>query len=207
MKEKKLCIEKNIVQKEYFENKLSCSEIAAKYNINAQNVRYALKKYGFVLRGYKDSAFVKVCKRDIPKLKKWCNRCKKIKNKEMFSKNRNAGDGYDCFCKSCKQKDARLYFPNRNKKRLLLKAKLVKYKGNICFKCKTKDLPLSSYQFHHIDGTTKEKQISEMMINDKKLKDELDKCELVCANCHHQIHFGETKLSDMEVNYDIQSFG
>jgi len=46
-------------------------------------------------------------------------------------------------------------------------------------------------QFHHKDPEEKEHLISEMVTGDytlKKLKDEISKCELICANCHRIKH-------------------
>ena len=38
---------------------------------------------------------------DIPQSKKWCPRCKSIKNKKLFYKNRKNIDGYQSICKIC----------------------------------------------------------------------------------------------------------
>ena len=44
--------------------------------------------------------------------------------------------------------------------------------------------------FHHIDPSTKEFNISGGTKAISKLKQEVDKCILVCSNCHREIHAG-----------------
>lgn len=71
------------------------------------------------------------------------------------------------------------------------KSKLVAYKGGKCQVCgynKCND----ALEFHHIDPSTKSFTISSSNIykNMNKLKEEVDKCMLVCSNCHKEIHAG-----------------
>lgn len=58
-----------------------------------------------------------------------------------------------------------------------------------CFKCGEKDYRV--LQFHHVDPSLKESGISELLQRDYSLtaiKKEIEKCEVVCANCHLKIH-------------------
>ena len=75
------------------------------------------------------------------------------------------------------------------------KVQSILYKGGKCEKCGY-DKCLSALEFHHIDPSKKDFTIS-TVINRKfeKIKNELDKCVLVCANCHREIH-EKIKLSD-----------
>ena len=63
----------------------------------------------------------------------------------------------------------------------------IDYKGGKCQICGLVDDCQAVYQFHHVDPKTKEFQIA-----DKKCfrlnKKELDKCIMVCCNCHARIH-------------------
>ena len=73
-----------------------------------------------------------------------------------------------------------------------MKRMAIDYKGNICSKCKKIFEHLSVYDFHHRDPRKKQHTISSLLNSKPKwaiLKPELDKCELLCANCHHIIHY------------------
>lgn len=66
--------------------------------------------------------------------------------------------------------------------------------GKICAKCKTLSLPFPCYEFHHIRGNKKE-NISAMLNKSwQEIKAELDKCVVVCANCHREIHYYNIKI-------------
>lgn len=75
------------------------------------------------------------------------------------------------------------------------KALLVQYKGGKCEICGFDKPVYDCYDFHHIDPNKKEFGISGK--NSKNysielLKIEVDKCMLLCANCHREIHGNET---------------
>jgi predicted HNH restriction endonuclease len=73
------------------------------------------------------------------------------------------------------------------------KKKCVEYKGGKCSICDY-NKSLSCMSFHHINPKTKS-----FNFNDKRgykfetLQPELDKCILVCGNCHDEIHSGMHK--------------
>ncbi len=77
--------------------------------------------------------------------------------------------------------------------RTKLKQFSFEYLGGVCKRCGSGDLPLCCYQFHHRNPKEKEINISELFYvkNHKKMKKELDKCDLLCANCHMIIHWHE----------------
>jgi predicted HNH restriction endonuclease len=70
----------------------------------------------------------------------------------------------------------------------------IEYKGRTCEICGYGDhLPhysSNAMDFHHISDFTKEFSISDKMTSFEMLKDELDKCVLVCARCHRELHDG-----------------
>ena len=69
--------------------------------------------------------------------------------------------------------------------------KAVEYKGNKCCKCGG-SFHQAVYDFHHIDGSTKDACIGHMTHNCRPwtvIQEELDKCEMLCANCHRVEHF------------------
>ena len=69
------------------------------------------------------------------------------------------------------------------------KLKLVEGFGSICSCCGLIDAPLV-YDFHHLDPNTKDFGLSYKGSTRSfdKLKIEVDKCILLCKNCHAEIH-------------------
>ncbi len=68
------------------------------------------------------------------------------------------------------------------------KRELIRYKGGKCFQCGyNKDCP-SAYDFHHRDPKQKDFAIGGKTKKLEKLKEEADKCDLLCRNCHAEIH-------------------
>lgn len=83
----------------------------------------------------------------------------------------------------------------KNNKRRELKRQLVEYKGGKCEICDY-DECLSALTFHHLDQDQKDFNISNEALKHpyKKLKKEVDKCVLLCSNCHIELHEGLTKI-------------
>jgi hypothetical protein len=75
---------------------------------------------------------------------------------------------------------------NRRKKVKLL---LVQYKGGKCEQCGYNKC-VAALEFHHLDPTQKDFGIGANghTLALAKLKQEVDKCILVCSNCHREIH-------------------
>lgn len=68
----------------------------------------------------------------------------------------------------------------------------VDYKGGKCQLCGYSKCHRSLH-FHHIDPSMKDFDISrftDVPFSWHRLRQELDKCILVCANCHGEIHAG-----------------
>ena len=72
------------------------------------------------------------------------------------------------------------------------KKKLVEYKGGKCQLCGYNKC-IRSLIFHHRDPNEKDFGITGKTISFDKLKIEVDKCDLLCANCHGEEH---EKLED-----------
>ena len=76
------------------------------------------------------------------------------------------------------------------KRRLERKLWAVNYLGNKCSKCGI-TYPHYVYDFHHKNPKEKEFAISLILYySEESLKKELDKCALLCANCHREEHWG-----------------
>lgn len=75
------------------------------------------------------------------------------------------------------------------------KLKAIYYKGGECQICGYKK-SLRALQFHHLDPNQKDFGISGGTKSFERMKPELDKCILVCANCHSEIHDGITQIPE-----------
>lgn len=80
---------------------------------------------------------------------------------------------------------------NRRLKGVNLKRKAVEYKGGKCIDCGLQTDKYIVYDFHHLDPKLKDVKIAEMIHKRKNfevIKIELDKCVLLCSNCHRIRH-------------------
>ena len=84
-----------------------------------------------------------------------------------------------------------------NRRRIGLKEKAIKYKGSECRKCGYNRC-LTALEFHHLDPKAKDFQISGAHSRSwAAIKKELDKCVMLCANCHRELGHGDWKLEDI----------
>ena len=96
-----------------------------------------------------------------------------------------------------KYKKDKAYF-HFNSSRRKLKEKLVEYKGGKCEICGY-DKCIAALDFHHLDPNEKEYAICNGDYKSfEKVKKEVDKCILVCANCHREIHYKENLEKEKE---------
>lgn len=81
------------------------------------------------------------------------------------------------------------------KRRALIKEKAIQYKGGKCSICGY-DKYIGALEFHHLNPNEKDFGIGQKGFTRswEKVKEELDKCILVCANCHREIHAGIIQL-------------
>ena len=79
-----------------------------------------------------------------------------------------------------------------------LKERLVDYKGGKCEICGYNKC-ITALEFHHLNPNEKDFGISTFnTLSFDKCKQEVDKCILVCANCHREIHDEEYKKIEEE---------
>jgi 5-methylcytosine-specific restriction endonuclease McrA len=74
----------------------------------------------------------------------------------------------------------------------------IAYKGGQCAACGYKRC-FEALEFHHLDPTQKDFTISDRGYSQswEKIKAELDKCVMLCANCHREAHAGLLGLSSV----------
>lgn len=82
------------------------------------------------------------------------------------------------------------------RRRKEIKGKALVYKGGKCIICNY-NVYNGALEFHHVEPLTKEFGIGHKGATKswEKVKAELDKCILVCSNCHKEIHAGLTQPS------------
>lgn len=75
-------------------------------------------------------------------------------------------------------------------KRLIQKINAIEYLGTVCSVCNQAYHP-AAMQFHHKKPEEKEHKLSSMFgsYSWDRIKAELNKCELLCANCHQVHHY------------------
>ncbi len=94
-----------------------------------------------------------------------------------------------------KYKDRRQYLIIAvRKRRKKVRQMAIEYKGGKCQTCGYSKC-IEALEFHHADSSEKDFSISEKGYTRswKRVREELDKCILVCANCHREIH-AQTQL-------------
>lgn len=103
-----------------------------------------------------------------------------------------------------KYSDRRQYLINavRNRRKKI-RIMAVKYKGSKCEQCGYYRC-LEALEFHHTDPTKKDFSISSRGYTRswKRVQEELDKCVMLCANCHRETH---AKLAALSGNTKMKS--
>ena len=91
-------------------------------------------------------------------------------------------------CGNCHRKQHRKDYESESKHTAYLRRKkerLLKLRGNKCSICGYDEVS-DALEFHHIDPESKKGQVQNMRINDAI--SEIEKCELLCCNCHKKAH-------------------
>ena len=107
-----------------------------------------------------------------------------LENKSLsdyYSSVRKGKRKYQSYCKPCANR--RRYANQR-----AIKFKMFEYLGGECKHCGVKE-PLCIFDFHHLDPRGKDFTLNQKKsLSFEKVKSELDKCILLCANCHRIEH-------------------
>lgn len=110
-----------------------------------------------------------------------------ICNKHGLTEHRTTTDGRNR-CKKCAVEAVQR---RRDKIKLLA----IEYKGGKCVICNYNRC-VQALEFHHLDPTQKEFSIGDKghTRSWERVKEELDKCVLLCSNCHKEVHAGLIQL-------------
>lgn len=144
-------------------------QIAEQLEVSQTTIKYWLKKFGLATKH----------KQYAERSELSCKFCGETDEAKFY----RSKDGYmRGWCKKCHNK----YAVQRFRK---YKAQAVDYKGGKCEVCGYNKC-LGSFDFHHKDPSQKDPNWRKMR-NWKfdRIKQELDKCMLVCRNCHGEIHY------------------
>lgn len=129
---------------------------------------------------------------------KKCYTCKR--SDVEFNKNKAKKDGLNSICKDCSRKRSRLYYKdhkaihikNVGKRNAIVVGRNRKFTDDYksergCKYCPEKET--CCLQFHHLGD--KDESISVLVgrgVSIERILKEINKCEVVCANCHFKIH-------------------
>ena len=134
-------------------------------------------------------------------MKKICNKCNKNKSIDNFPfKNKEKNIKHNSCVECWKQIRKESYEKNksvtlkRNKKNVSKTREWYHaYKSTLkCSQC-SESHP-ACLEFHHRDSKTKDKEVSMMLqstISKEKLMKEIEKCDVLCSNCHKKHHYNE----------------
>lgn len=181
-------MEKEILQS-YLEEGYSLNQVSKLTGKSLTSVRYWKDKYS-LKSSYK--TFRELEKTEYGETR-YCSRCKQYVKTENFHQRRGKAHS-STYCKSCTT-DQTL---DRIRK---LKSQMIEYKGGCCQRCGY-DKYQGALEFHHSDPSEKDFNPSHLKkyAFDDRIKSELDKCVLVCANCHREIHY-EMKQKEKETHF------
>lgn len=128
---------------------------------------------------------------------KKCTRCKETKEVSFFNKSAYRKEGTRAHCKECEREQAREFYKKNSQPykdrakqgKKVMKERLNAFLFNLkeksgCVICPEKEV--ACLDFHHI---IKGKPVTRMTSTSySALENELNKCIIVCCNCHRKIH-------------------
>ena len=157
----------------------SLNKISSEFGKSLTTVRYWVKKLEIPIH---TKNFLEQGKKDYGK-SRVCPKCKENCNIDQFY-NRRGKENSSVYCKKC----TTIQVVERSQK---LKKEMVNYKGGCCEICGYNKY-IGALEFHHINPDKKDFTIAKIRQYkfDKVIKNELDKCMLLCSNCHRELHGG-----------------
>ncbi len=134
---------------------------------------------------------------------KQCSKCLGVKELSEFYKNKRGLHGCAAACKQCLTEVYKLhraqnidrYTNVRANYRKARKQQFDEYKQTLsCLLCPEDDP--ACLDFHHLDPNEKDMNVSSMAgsIPWNKLMGEIQKCVVLCSNCHRKLHAGRVCL-------------
>ena len=165
--------------KSYIDKKMSLLQIATESKKSYSSVIYWVSTYGFN-SNFSNFKVGVVQKQPLEEAIRYCQHCQTYKKVEEFKyKKRNIRH-----CKQCVR-------DQQVKRTRQFKLDCIDYKGGKCQKCGYKKCQ-AAIEFHHRIPEQKDFSINTNLNRrniDDRIKKELDKCDILCANCHREEHW------------------
>lgn len=143
--------------------------------------------------------------------KRICSKCNKEKPIDEFLFRNKKKKQYHSACGVCYKKQRKIAY-EKNKVYYLTKNKRLKNrnrewllehkKNESCYCCGENDIAV--LDFHHIKQKTKE--VSKMVSNTASIdtiKKEINKCVVLCSNCHRKIHYHNISIEELKCSYSL----
>lgn len=139
---------------------------------------------------------------------KRCPNCQMEKDFSCFSSNKTRPSGLNSWCRECSKQACKKHY-NANKssrikdaadRREKQKKFLKEYVLSLDPKCQNcGESEFICLDYHHVDPKKKKKNVSSIIHcghSFELLKSELEKCIILCSNCHRKYHAGLLELID-----------
>lgn len=84
-----------------------------------------------------------------------------------------------------------------------LKLQAISHKGGSCEVCGYRKCP-AALTFHHEDPKEKDFEIGSCIRSWDKIRNEIEKCRLLCANCHAEAHYEETESQRKTLEQEVR---
>lgn len=140
---------------------------------------------------------------------KICSRCKLSLEYDKFNKSKNKKDGLANYCRECSKIRLKEHYI-KNKAKYILKANIRSNKIRLENRIKINNIKLKHgcslckenepccLDFHHLKDKKFEIGIAtKSAYSWENIVKEINKCVLVCANCHRKIHDGLLKVNEV----------
>lgn len=138
----------------------SRKQMAKELDVKFDTINNKLRKFKIATTGFESTVYSCIC----GETKREC----------FYGKQKSA-------CKKCQIKKT-------HERLKALKIKAIEYKGGKCEKCGY-DKCTAALEFHHTNPLLKDLDPSKALTRSwENAKKELDKCILICSNCHREIH-------------------
>lgn len=142
-----------------------------------------------------------------------CSMCRVVRHITEFHRR---GSGFQWWCKSCRRSHDSAYHAKTRPLRLLqkreAKRRLAAWVDDLkttqpCVDC-GKSFHPAAMTFDHLPGTTKRGEVSDLVKSGctRLAREEIAKCDLVCANCHAvRTHLRRRGLAEDPASYSFAS--